>query len=48
MWRSACRFSSRTQRKLQERAHAIIERRPELEYYFDDFALIGEASASGV
>jgi len=29
-------FLERTQGKLQERAGAIIERRPELEGYFDD------------
>ena len=29
-------FLERTQGKLQERAGAIIERRPELEHYFDD------------
>ena len=29
-------FLERTQDKLQERARAIIERRPELEYYFED------------
>jgi hypothetical protein len=32
-------FLERTQRKLQQRARAIIERCPELEYYFDDFSL---------
>jgi hypothetical protein len=30
------RFLERTQGKLQERAGAIIEQRPELEHYFDD------------
>ena len=29
-------FLERTQGKLQERARAMIERRPELEGYFDD------------
>ena len=29
-------FLERVQAKLQERARAIIERRPELEHYFDD------------
>jgi hypothetical protein len=29
-------FLERTQVKLQERARAIIERRPEVEYYFED------------
>jgi hypothetical protein len=29
-------FLERTQVKLQERARVIIERRPELEYYFED------------
>jgi hypothetical protein len=29
-------FLERVQGKLQERAHAIIERRPELAHYFDD------------
>ena len=29
-------FLERIQGKLQERARAIIERRPELEHYFDD------------
>jgi hypothetical protein len=31
-------FLERTRDKLKERARAIIERRPELEHYFDDFA----------
>jgi hypothetical protein len=30
-------FLERTQDKLQERARAITERRPELEHHFDDF-----------
>jgi hypothetical protein len=29
-------FLERVQGKLQERARAIIERRPELQHYFDD------------
>jgi hypothetical protein len=29
-------FLERVQGKLQERARAIIDRRPELEHYFDD------------
>jgi hypothetical protein len=31
-------FLERTRDKLQERARAIIQRRPELGHYFDDFA----------
>jgi hypothetical protein len=31
-------FLERTRDKLEERARAIMERRPELEHYFDDFA----------
>ena len=30
-------FLERTRDKLEERARAIMERRPELEHYFDDF-----------
>jgi hypothetical protein len=32
-------FLDRTRDKLEERARAIVERRPELEYYFDDLDL---------
>jgi hypothetical protein len=38
-------FLERTQDKLQERARALIERRPELAYYFDD--LIAATAVSG-
>jgi hypothetical protein len=31
-------FLKRTCEKLKERARAIVEQRPELEYYFDDLA----------
>jgi hypothetical protein len=30
------RFLERTRRKLQDRARALIERRPELAFFFDD------------
>jgi hypothetical protein len=31
-------FLERTRDKLKERARAIVDRRPELEYYFEDLA----------
>jgi hypothetical protein len=34
-------FLERTRDKLEERARAIIERRPELEHYFDDLEIRG-------
>jgi hypothetical protein len=37
-------FLERTCEKLKERARAIVEQRPELEYYFDDLAPRGQRS----
>jgi hypothetical protein len=37
-------FLGRTCEKLKERARAIVEQRPELEYYFDDLAPGGQRS----